>query len=287
MVSVIQTFFTLELTLSMSSIFEFPKKLFCMGSGVFALSATLVFGSATAQTSAPALTAPPKQIPAIEKGALDIIKQMSTKLSSAKTLQFQARVQSDAPSIDGIPVIYTSNSDFAIQRPNKMAVMTSGQGLPSELIYDGKSIVAITPNTEIVAFSKAPGNIDDMAQYIFKKAGLYFPGGMILLSDPYANLTGDMRAAFIVEKTKLVGGVETDVVVLAGSGMEGQFWIGSQDKLPYMISMIYTKEPNRPRVTIDFSHWKVNAKIDSERFNTAKIANAIKVDFAHQTAPLK
>jgi hypothetical protein len=168
-----------------------------------------------------------------------------------------------------------------------MAAMTSGQGLPSELIYDGKSIVAITPNTEIVAFSKAPGNIDDMAEYIFKKAGLYFPAGMLLLSDPYSNITGDMRAAFIVEKTKLVGGVETDVIVLAGSGMEGQFWIGSKDKLPYMISMIYTKEPNRPRVTIDFSHWKVNAKIDSERFNTAKIANAIKVDFAHQTAPLK
>lgn len=271
----------------MSSILDFPKKLFCMRSKVFALSAILFCGSAIAQSSTQVLTAPPKQIPAIEKDALDIIKQMSTKLSSAKTLQFQARVQSDAPSIDGIPVIYTSISDFAIQRPNKMAVTTSGQGLSSELIYDGKSIVAITPNTEIVAFSKAPGNIDDMAQYIFKKAGLYFPGGMILLSDPYANLTGDMRAAFIVEKTKLVGGVETDVVVLAGSGIEGQFWIGSHDKLPYMISMIYTKEPNRPRVTIDFSHWKVNAKIDSERFNTAMITNAIKVDFAHQTAPMK
>ena len=146
----------------MSSIFELPKKIFCVGSRFLVLSVSLVCGSVIAQTSPLPLTAPPKQIPAIEQGALDIIKQMSTKLSSAKTLQFQARVQSDAPSIDGIPVIYTSNSDFAIQRPNKMAVMTSGQGLPSELIYDGKSIVAITPNTEIVAFSKAPGNIDDM-----------------------------------------------------------------------------------------------------------------------------
>jgi hypothetical protein len=271
----------------MQKLSEIPKKLLCQLSAILALSVTLGFGSATAQTSAPVLNAPPKQIPAIEKGALDIIKQMSTTLASAKTLQFQARVQSDAPSIDGIPVIYTSNSDFAVQRPNKMAVITSGQGLPSELIYDGKSIVAITPNTEIVAFSKAPGNIDDMAEYIFKKAGLYFPGGMILLSDPYTSLTGDMRAAFIVEKTKLVGGVETDVIVLAGSGMEGQFWIGSKDKLPYMISMIYTKEPNRPRVTIQFSDWKVNATIDSQRFDTAKIANAIKVDFAHHDAPLK
>lgn len=263
------------------------KKLLYLLGGTLVLSVTFGFSSVMAQASAPLLTAPPKQIPAIEQGALDLIKQMSTKLASANTLQFQARVQSDAPSIDGIPVIYTSNSDFAVQRPNKMVVITSGQGLASELIYDGQSIVAITPNTEIVAFSKVPGNIDDMAQYIFKKAGLYFPGGMILLSDPYTNLTEDMRAAFIVEKTKLVGGVETDVIVLAGSGIEGQFWIGSKDKLPYMISMIYTKEPNRPRVTIEFSHWKVDATIEANRFNTAKIANAIKVDFAHPNAPLK
>lgn len=267
--------------------FEIPLKILCHISRVLVLTTALGCGAALAQNSAALLSAPPKQIPAIEQDALDIIKQMSTTLASAKTLQFQARVQSDAPSIDGIPVIYTSNSDFALQRPNKMAVVTSGQGLPSELIYDGKSIVAITPNTEIVAFSQAPGNIDEMAEYIFKKAGLYFPGGMILLSDPYTSLTGDLRAAFLVEKTTLVGGVETDVVVLAGSGMEGQFWIGSKDKLPYMISMIYTKEPNRPRVTIAFSQWKVNATINSDRFNTAKIANAINVDFAHPNAPLK
>lgn len=271
----------------MHSTLEIPKKIFCQLSGILALFVSLGFGSAIAQTPTVVLTAPPKQIPAIEQGALDIIKQMSTTLAGAKTLQFQARVQSDAPSIDGIPVIYTSRSEFAVQRPNKVSVITSGQGLTSELIYDGQAIVAITPNTDIVAYSKAPENIDDMAAFIFNKAGLYFPGGVILLSDPYSSLTGDMRAAFLVEKTKLVGGVETDVIVLAGSGVEGQFWIGSKDKLPYMISMIYTKEPNRPRVTIDFSHWKIDAPIDSGRFNTAKLANAIKADFAYTDAPLK
>jgi hypothetical protein len=66
------------------------------------------------------------------------------------------------------------------------------------LIYDGKSVAVITPDSDLVAFSQAPGDIDAMAQFIFEKAGMYFPGGMILLSDPYANITGDLRAAFIV-----------------------------------------------------------------------------------------
>ncbi len=241
-------------------------------------------GAVIAQSVPSPLKAPPKQLPAIEQNALDVVKKMSEALEKAKTMQFQARVQSEAPSLDGISVIYTSNSAFAVQRPNKMAVLRTGQGNPSELIYDGKSIVAITPQTDIVAYSKAPASIDEMAEFVFQKAGIYFPGGMILLSDPYSNITGDLRAAFVVGKTTLVGGVETDVVVLAGSGVEGQFWIGSQNKLPYMMTMIYTKEPNRPRVTVEYSDWKINQPIDAARFNTEKVANAIKIDFARPDA---
>lgn len=241
-------------------------------------------GAVIAQSVPSPLKAPPKQLPAIEQNALDVVKKMSEALEKAKTMQFQARVQSEAPSLDGISVIYTSNSAFAVQRPNKMAVLRTGQGNPSELIYDGKSIVAITPQTDIVAYSKAPASIDEMAEFVFQKAGIYFPGGMILLSDPYSNITGDLRAAFVVGKTTLVGGVETDVVVLAGSGVEGQFWIGSQNKLPYMMTMIYTKEPNRPRVTVEYSDWKINQPIDAARFNTEKVANAIRIDFARPNA---
>jgi hypothetical protein len=248
------------------------------------ISSIFGLGLAFAQAT-PALKAPPKQLPAFEQGALDIVKAMSTKLATSKTLQFQVRVQSEAPSIDGISVIYTSNSEFSLQRPNKLSVIRTGQGMPSELIYDGHSVAAITPQTDIVAFSKAPSTIDEMAHFIYQKAGIYFPGGMILLSDPYANITGDLRAAFLVETSKLVGGVETNVVVLAGSGVEGQFWIGAKDNLPYMMTMIYTKEPNRPRVTLEFRDWKVDQPIDAKRFDVDKVVNAIKVDFARIDAP--
>ncbi len=249
-------------------------------SAILLIAVMFESGSAIAQSGSLPLKVPPKEIPAIEQNALDLVKKMSDTLAKAKTLQFQARVQSEAPSLDGISVIYTSNSAFSVQRPNKLAVLRSGQGNPSELIYDGKSVVAITPQIDIVAHSEAPATIDEMAEFVFQKAGIYFPGGMILLSDPYSNITGDLRAAFVVGKSTLVGGVETDVVVLAGSGVEGQFWIGSQDKLPYMMTMVYSKEPNRPRVTVEYKDWKVNQPIESARFNTEKVANAIKVDFA-------
>ncbi|MCX7223309.1 MAG: hypothetical protein NTW89_10755 [Burkholderiales bacterium] len=51
------------------------------------LATSFGLSSALAQTAAPSLKAPPKQIPAMEQGALDIVKAMSTKLASAKTLR--------------------------------------------------------------------------------------------------------------------------------------------------------------------------------------------------------
>jgi hypothetical protein len=49
--------------------------------------------------------------------------------------------------------------------------------------------------------------------------------------------------------------------------------------------MIYTKEPNRPRVTLEFRDWKVDQPIDAKRFDVDKVVNAIKVDFARIDAP--
>ena len=111
-----------------------------------ALVIATMFGLSTAiaQTTPAPIKAPPKQLPAIEQGALDIVKAMSAKLAGAKTLHFQVRVQSEAPSIDGIAVIYTSNSEFTLQRPNKLTAVRTGQGNPSELIYDGQSVAVIT-----------------------------------------------------------------------------------------------------------------------------------------------
>jgi hypothetical protein len=205
---------------------------------------------------------------------------MSQRLANANTLQFKARVQADSTSLDGVTVIYTSQTEFALQRPNKLAAIRTGEGDPTEIIYDGKQLVGITANSPVVAVSDAPDNIDDMAKFAFEKAGLYFPGGVVLLADSYPALTADLKAAFIVGKTSLVGGVETDAVALAGTGVDGQFWIGSKDKLPRMITMIYTKQPNRPQVTIEFTDWSVDKKINPSRFDTSKFIKMPKTEFA-------
>ena len=70
----------------------------------------------------------PKGMTAIEPAALDLLKAMTDKLSAAKSMQFEALVLSEFPSIDGIPVIYSTAAKGALQRPNKFDVVVWGDG---------------------------------------------------------------------------------------------------------------------------------------------------------------
>ena len=49
------------------------------------------------------------------------------------------------PSLLGPPLVYTTKSDVVLQRPDKLRVITSGDGPPSEFYYDGKTMMAFEP----------------------------------------------------------------------------------------------------------------------------------------------
>lgn len=113
------------------------------------LISCFIFSLASAQSAggnkpeAPKRPQLPKGMTAIEPAALDLLKVMTTKLSSAKTMQFEALVQSEFPSIDGLPVIYSTAAKVALQRPNKFDVVVWGDGPSSEVLFNGKSCLHI------------------------------------------------------------------------------------------------------------------------------------------------
>jgi hypothetical protein len=229
----------------------------------------------------------PKGLVQIEPAALDLIKKMTDKLSSAKTIQFEALVQSEFPSIDGLPVIYSTLTKAALQRPNKFDVVVWGDGPSSEILFNGKQLFAYSPEKNLVAVSDCPDNIDEAAEFAYKKAGLFFPGDDLVLANPYEKITKGLTDAFIVGKTKLVGGVETNIIVLAGGNLQGQIWIGVKDNLPYMASWIYTGDKSLPRTTLQYKNWQINSSVPAIRFDANRFSKAITIDFAQPDAPLK
>lgn len=253
----------------------------------FVLSVASAQSSGDNRPEAPKRPQLPKGMTAIEPAALDLLKAMTTKLSAAKSMQFEALVQSEFPSIDGLPVIYSTAAKVALQRPNKFDVVVWGDGPSSEVLFNGKKLFAYSPEKNLVAVSDCPDTIDEAAKFAYDKAGLFFPGDDLILSNPYEHLTQGLTDAFVVGRTKLVGGVETNVIVMAGRQLQGQIWIGVKDNLPYMASWIYLGDKSLPRTTLQYKNWKLNTSIPETRFDASRFSKALTVEFAQPDAPLK
>jgi hypothetical protein len=101
-------------------------------------------------------TAQPAPQPGVEPDAVVLLKAMSEKLTAAKTISFTAVSTYEPPAVNGQPLYYTTVSQVMVERPDKLRVMTPGDGPPTEFYYDGKTMVAYDPATNLAAVADAP-----------------------------------------------------------------------------------------------------------------------------------
>lgn len=235
---------------------------------------------AVAQQAQPAPPAQTAQAPAIEPKALEILKAMSTKLASAKTVSFTVATAFDQPGRNGQPILYATESNVALQRPNRFAVITYGDGPRSAFYYNGKDMVVALPEKNLVAVADAPGSVEDMLEQAFVKAGIYFPWVDLIVTDPFAEIQKGLKSAFYIGQSKVMGDTTTDMVAFANANVMVQIWIGAKDKLPRMISIIPVDKDQPGRQILTFGNWTLNKSIPSTVFESKERKSARKIDFA-------
>lgn len=217
---------------------------------------------------------------AIEPKALALIKDLSETLAKASSISFHVRRAFDEPAANGQPLVYYIASEVTLQRPDKLKIITPGDGPASEFYYDGKEIVLFLPEAKLAAVDTAPPKLDAMLEAAFDKAGLYFPFVDFIVADPYAAITEGLTSAFVIGKSKVVGGVETDIVAIATKNVQAQIWIGAHDRLPRLVWLNPAGTLDKPRSVIEFSNWKLGAPLAAESFHSAAAAKAAKIEFA-------
>src|SRR3954452_10338115 len=168
---------------------------------------------------APAAATPqaqaPEQPPAIEPEAVALLKAMSSRLASAKSMQFEAVDTYESPARNGQPLYYTTLSKVTMQRqPDRLRIITPGDGPPTEFYYDGKTMVAYDPAVNLVAIGDAPPTLDAMAKAAFDSAALYWPFVDFLVADPYKDMAAGLKTAFVIGQSEVIGGVMTDMVAI-------------------------------------------------------------------------
>jgi hypothetical protein len=242
---------------------------------------TSVVSSAWAQ--APALTpqaAPPAPPPKIEPDALAILKATSAKLAAAQTIRFMARTSYEHFATNGQPLVYMTVSHVMMHRPNRLRVITPGDGEGTDFYYDGKTMMAYVPDADTVAIAPAPPTIDAMVKQAYDQAAIYFPFVDFIVADPYADITKDLVSAFVIGRSGAVGGVETVMLALATDNIQAQIWIGADDRLPRMIRAVYPKQTGMPRYEVEFSDWKLGGLIPDAAFVSAQAMKGKHMPFA-------
>src|SRR6266487_1889725 len=251
---------------------------------LLALGALLIAPNAQGKPQAAkkkAKTTAAEASPSLEPKALDILKAASSRLAAAQTMKFNAVHFYESPSRQGHPLAFTTKSEVALQRPDKLRVIMSADGPASEFYYDGKKMMAYAPAENLVAVADAPATIDAALEQAYHSAAIYFPFADWIVADPYKEMSEGMKLAYYIGQSKVIGGTTTDMVAYIDHGVFIQAWIGAEDKLPRLVHAVYLDDPERLRHTLILSDWQLGPAVPADTFTSSKAASANPMPFAH------
>ena len=261
------------------------------------LALSMVTGAANAQNTTPPAAkkkaTPAKKPPAtppkpdLEPKAIELLKAVSERLAAAHTLSFTVVQLAESPSRQGPPLAYATKTDATLQRPDKLRVITSGDGPASEFYYNGKTMVAYAPAENLLAVADAPPTIDAMLEAAYHSAGIFFNFTDLIVADPYKDMSGGLTLAYYIGQSHVVAGTTTDMVAYIDNGVFIQLWIGTEDKLPRMVRAIFLDDPERMRGEVQFSNWQLDTPVAPDAFAPSDTANAKRIPFAHLQAEPK
>jgi len=218
--------------------------------------------------------------PKLDPKAIALLQAMSQRLAAAHAMSFTVLSTEESPSRHGPPLAYTTLSDVTLQRPDKLRVITTGDGPASEFYYDGKTMSAFAPAENLIAVADAPPTIDGALKAAYDSAAIYFPFTDVLVADPYKDLAEGLRRVYYIGQSSVVGGTTTDMVALADDRVFAQLWIGADDKLPRMVRAVYLDDPARLRQQVEFSDWKLDGAVPADAFSSPRAAGATRIEFA-------
>ena len=113
-------------------------------------------------------------LPPIEPKVVEILRAACDTLAAAKAMPFTAVNTYEKASRNGQPLFHATLNQVTMQRPDKLRVITPGDGVADEFYYDGKTITAYVPSEDLVAVADAPPTIEQMIDVAWRRRRFTF-----------------------------------------------------------------------------------------------------------------
>ena len=253
-----------------------------------AVAATILLTSSPgtfAQTAAPAsaaspATSPPPQAappPNVDPRADELLNRACEDLEAIKVFTFHAEITFDKVLPSNVKLQFAAAADYAVQRPDQLAVIFHSDLGGKEIWYNGTSVTIFDPPHMVYATTEVPPSIDEMMEQL-ETHNLSIPLADLAYSHPCQMFRkGVIYAAYIGVND--VAGEDCDHLAFTKGNVDWQVWLQRTVKhLPRKIVINYRNAPGSPEYVAVLSDWKFPERIPASVFRPDLPKDAKRID---------
>jgi hypothetical protein len=202
----------------------------------------------------------------IDPQAQTQLKKMSDYLAGLKTFKVETTSVDEKVTTDGQKIQELRESKLAVMRPNGLSVDRRGPRGRAILRYDGKQFAIDLPERHEYGVAPAPQGIDAAVDDARERLHVDAPGGDLIVSDPYADLTDGVITARYVG-LEPVGNVMAHHIAATKKDVDYQLWIqDGPQPLPLRYVITSKDMTSKPQFTIELRNWQPNADLAANSF---------------------
>jgi hypothetical protein len=217
--------------------------------------------------------------PSVAPQADAILSKVCSLLKSSDSFSFHADILFDQLLPSQVKVQFAAAMDYAVQRPDELAVVYDSDIGAKRIWYHGKTLTIYDPPHAVYATATVPDSVQEMFEYMAQNYHLTMPLADLAYNDPCT----------MVRKRVIYGGyigvnnandIPCDHVAFSSKNVDLQLWVDHKGKpIIRKIVINYRSQPGSPEFMAFLSNWKFGGKIPGSHFKPELPASAKRIEF--------
>ncbi len=217
--------------------------------------------------------------PNIDQRAEELLQRACDQLTDANAFTFHAEVMFDQVLRSGVKLQFAGALDYAVQRPNELAIEYQSDLGGKRFWYDGKTVTLYDIPHKMYSSIAAPGTINEMMDKVLDAHHLSLPLGDMALSNACGKIGKQIIFGTWVGVNDVLG-VPCDHLAFAANSADFQIWVQQRGK-PFARKIVidYRNLFGSPEYIAFISDWRFPPSIPQSIFRPNLPKDAVRIDF--------
>jgi len=215
----------------------------------------------------------------IAQRADKLLTRACEALAAASAFSFHAEILFDEVLPPDVKVQFAGAMDYAVQRPDELAIEFHSDLGAKRLWYSGGNLTILDLPHMVYSSVAVPSTIDGMLTKVAENHNVTIPLGDFAASDPCQLIHQQATYGGYIGIND-VNGVDCDHIALSSPKADFQLWLDRSGKpIPRKVVINYRTDPGSPEYIAVLSNWKFPNKIPANHFraNLPKQAKRIEI----------